>query len=447
MFRFGKKSTRVGIRAALLAGATVAAVGLGSIGTASASLSCEGSDIVGRGSSLQKVIEQNVWKVGFETGVCSTEPNTPTITYESVGSGGGLEKWNHNGKAGSINTAYSFIGTDDALTTAQIGNVTSVAGGASLLTIPVAQTSIGVIANPPSGCTVGVITNKELEAVFNGTILKWSELSTNLASPNPACNYAIKRVVRKDGSGQTYQFKNYLWLINKKPVPCTAEGEKTWQELEPITISGTGAPNTVWPEDEGCATTKSALIKPAANGGGEVAKEVTQTSNSIGYASLPDMETKIAACEETSSCKNTEILSMQNNGKKKLSEATFSSPLLGEEEANCLTAEYTVPTLARKSIKVGAGLNVDWSQVFGAKITTGGYPLCTLTYNLAFTKYSGPGFTLGQEKTVNDYINEYIVQSAGQAGAATEFYAPLPTGIVSHDVLGAAKFAAGKIGF
>lgn len=447
MLSFGRrKSARAGIRAALLAGATVAAVGLGTVGSASASLSCEGADITGRGSSLQKVIEQNVWKVGFETGVCSTEPNTPTITYEATGSGAGLEKWNHNGVEGKINTTYSFIGTDDAPTAAQITNMTGVAKGASLLTIPVAQTAIGVIGNPPPGCTVGVITNKELEGVFSGRILKWSELSTNLASPNPACNYAIKRVVRLDGSGTTFQFKNYLWLINKLSIPCTTEGEKTWQELEPI-VSG-GKPNTVWPEDEGCATTRSALLRPPANGGGEVVKKVIETSGAIGYASLPDMESKLIACEETSTCKNSEILSMQNNGKKKLSEATFSSPVLGEEEANCLSAVYTVPALAKRSTKVGNGLNADWSQVFGAKLVTGGFPLCTLTYNLAWNKYSGPEFTLGQEQTVNDYINEYIVQTAGQEGAATKFYAPLPTGETSaHNVLDAAKFATGKIGF
>jgi ABC-type phosphate transport system substrate-binding protein len=451
MFSFGKKSTRIGVRAALLAGAVVAVVGLGSVGSASASLSCEGSNIKGKGSSLQKVANEKIWISGFETGICN-KGTEPKVTYDPAGSGAGLEEWNHNNVKKSINTEIAFVGTDDAPTTAQIGNITSVSGGAGVLTIPVTQTSIAVPANPPAGCEVGVITNKDLELVFNGTILKWSQLSTNLAAPNPACNFAIKRVVRFDGSGTTFQFKNYLFQINKKPIPCI-EGtgpEKTWQELEPI--EGGSKPNVSWPEDEGCATTKSAVIKPGAKGGGEVVKKVIETSGAIGYAALPDVESKLVACEETSTCKNTEILALQKDGKSKLSEADFSSPgIPGEEEANCLTTLYTVPVNAQTS-KTHTALNVDWSGVFGAKTNTtttgGGYPLCTLTYDLAFNKYSGPGFTLGQEQTVNDYINEYIVQSAGQAGVATKYYAPLPTSLtLSHNVLGAAKFAASKIGF
>ena len=56
--------------------------------------------------------------------------------------------------------------------------------------------------------------------------------------------------------------------------------------------------------------------------------------------------------------------------------------------------------------------------VFGAKTNTsktgGGYPLCTLTFDLAFNEYSKPGFTEGQETTANDYLKEYIVQRPGQ---------------------------------
>src|SRR5262249_8684258 len=98
MLSFGKKkSARAGLRAALLAGATVGAfalVGLGAAGTASASLNCGGSAITGAGSSLQKVAQQNVWTPGFNgaTGVC---PSGPGIAYEPVGSGAGMANWNH----------------------------------------------------------------------------------------------------------------------------------------------------------------------------------------------------------------------------------------------------------------------------------------------------------------------------------------------------------------
>lgn len=442
----GRKTVRAA-RAALLAGAAVAAFGL-SAGSASASLSCTGEDIIGRGASLQKVAQQNVWGPEFNTAICTfgTEPN---VTYESVGSGAGLEKWNHNGVEGKINTAYSFIGTDDAPTTGQIANMTSVAGGAGLLTIPVTQTAISIIANPPPGCDVETITNKDLENVFNGTVLKWSQLSSILAEPNPACNYAIKRVVRTEGSGTTYQFKNYLWLINKKGLPCTTggtEGKATWQELEPIVTAG--KPNIDWPEDEGCAVPRSPVLRGA--GGGGVADKVIAESGSIGYTALPDAKSKIVACEIAETCKNTEILALQRNGKRKLGEATYANPASGEQ-ANCATARYKVPPTAR-SAKKNTALNVDWSQVFGAQIDTSkagsGYGICTLTFDLAWNDYSNAGFTVGQELTVRDYLTEYVTATAGQVDIASNYYAPLPTSeAVAYNVLQAAQFAAGKIGF
>jgi ABC-type phosphate transport system substrate-binding protein len=443
MLSFGKKSTRAGIRAALLVGATVAAVAL-SAGSASASLSCEGSNITGKGSSLQAIAQTSVWKTGFETGICNEEGKKPTITYESASSGAGLKEWNFDNVTKSINTSFSFIGTDDAPTAAQIANTTSISKGASVLTIPVAQTAIAIPANPPAGCEIEVITNKDLENVFNGSILKWSQLSSVLAEPNPACNYAIKRIVRAGSSGTTYQFKNYLYQINKKSLSCLTGGEKTWAELE-----ATGTLNETWPEDEGCAVTKSALEK--VSGGGGLAEKVAKTPRSIGYASLPDVKSKFTSteCEIVSNC---EILSVQNNGKKKFSEMTTASPVGKESTANCAKAVYTMPTLARKSTKVGAGLNVDWSLVFGAKLDTtasgNGYPLCTLTYDLAFNKYSGPEFSKGQEETVSDYLKEYVVQPSGQTAITSNFYAPLPEGTtVAQNVKAAAVFAAEKIGY
>jgi len=445
----GRKTARVA-RTALVAGAAVAAFGFNA-GSAAAAPSCTGANITGRGSSLQKIAQQNVWAPNFHTNVCSSGTE-PTVTYESTGSGAGMEKWNHNGVEGKINTAFSFIGTDDAPNATQIANITSVSGGAGLLTVPVAQTSIGVIANPPAGCKIGAMTNKDLQNVFNGSILKWSQLESLLTAkggtPNPACNYAIKRVVRTEGSGTTYQFKNYLFQLNKKGLPCTTGetlGLATWQELE---ANGSGGhPNIDWPEDEGCAVPRSAVLRAA--GGGAVAEKVIAESGSIGYASLPDIKSKLKACELTETCKNTEVLSMQNNGLKKLTEATYASPQTGSQ-ANCATALYTVPVNARLA-NTHTALNVDWSLVFGAKTDTsktgGGYPLCTLTFALAFNEYSKPGFTEGQETTVKDYLTEYITATEGQEDIASNFYAPLPTGIASHNVLQAAQFTASKIGF
>lgn len=438
MLRFGRmKSARAGLRATLLAGATVAAVGL-SAGSASAAPSCTGSNIISQGSSLQKIAQQNVWAPAFSSEVCNSGTK-PTVTYESTGSAAGLKQWNSDGARGSINTERQFIGTDDAPTTEQINNITSVAGGAELAVIPVAQTSISIVANPPTGCTVEAITNSDLQKVFRGAYLQWSQIAT--AEGGSACESPITRVVRKDGSGTSYQFKNYLYLLNTTKLNCTTgntEGKATWQELEPIVNSETSAPNTVWPES--CkAQVLSPVVRPAGTGGGEEVKMVNNTTGSIGYAALPDAKANSAV----------DILSVQNNGQKPLLEATFASPALGGE-ANCLETQYVVPVQGR-NVAGSTGLNVDWSKVFGALPSTGGerYPLCTLTYDLAFHGYKAVGFPtpVKAETTVHDYLREYVLL-AGQTQLASSgtFYAPLPsTGGGIINVLSAAKYAGSKI--
>ncbi|HEY4780055.1 MAG TPA: substrate-binding domain-containing protein [Solirubrobacterales bacterium] len=438
MLRLGRsKSARAGIRAALLAGAAVAAVGL-SAGSASAAPLCNGTNIIGQGSSLQKIAQQNVWAPAFSSEVCNSGSH-PTVTYESTGSGAGLKEWNSDGKRGSLNHERQFIGTDDAPTAEQITNITSVAGGASLAVIPVAQTSISIDANPPTGCTVEVITNADLQRVFRGSYLQWSQIAT--AEGGSACEAPITRVVRKDGSGTSYQLKNYLYKISTTKMNCTVgntEGKATWQELEPIINAETGAPNTTWPES--CkAQVLSPVVRPAGTGGGEEVKMVNATAGSIGYAALPDAKSNSAV----------DILSVQNNGQKPLLEATFASPALGTE-ANCLETLYVVPVQGR-NVEGSTGLNVDWSQVFGASPSTGGerYPLCTLTYDLAFHGYKAAGFPTPtkEETTVHDYLREYIALG-GQAQLASSgtFYAPLPsTGGGIINVLSAAKFAGSKI--
>ncbi|HEX7245528.1 MAG TPA: substrate-binding domain-containing protein [Solirubrobacterales bacterium] len=432
----------------------MAAIGFGATGSASASLGCNGEDIAGKGSSLQKIAQENVWDPAFNTEVCAFGEE-PKVSYVSAGSGAGMEEWNHNNVKKSINTAFSFIGTDDAPTAAQIANMTSVSSGAGVLTIPVAQTAIAIMADPPAGCSVESITNKDLENVFNGSIIKWSQLEQFLTAkggaPDPACNFRIKRVVRAEGSGTTYQIKNYFNLIRGKTkgVPCTegaTEGLATWGELE--TNGAGGHPNIDWPKDEGCAIPLTEIVTAA--GGGALAKFVAENSGTIGYASLPDVKSKIAECEEKGTCKNPEVLKVQYNAKKKLSEALYASPQSGET-ANCSTASYTVPALARRAVSHNAA-NVDWSQVFGAKTNTeksgAGYGICTLTYALAWNKYSGPGFTAGQEETAKDFLAEYVTATAGQEDIESRYYQALPVGTSSAtNVLDAAQFTAGKIGF
>ena len=396
---------------------------------------CSGSNITGAGSSLQGPAQKQIWIPGYHV-LC---PGL-TVSYEATSSGAGLSAWGFNG--GSFDKTKAFIGTDDAPSAAQI-KASNAASGSNALIIPVAQTAIAVVVNPPANCEIEEITNKQLESVMRGNIKIWNKIQT---ASGPGCvNAPITRVVRAEGSGTTYQFKGYLAQINPAALACT-EGGKTWKQLEEI---GAGdKPNTVWPESGvgGCTATALSPLAKAAGGAGVVEK-VDSTDGAIGYAALPDVEAK-----KTGDTKSVEL---QNNGvSNKLSIAGFAAPADGFEGANC-HSQYTVPVAGRDG--QANPVNVDWSQVSGGNPNTAAasadaeaYPLCTLTYDIALTNYAKAGLTEGQEKTVKSYLAEYVTAEAGQDALETgnQFYAPLPAaGSAKFDVLGAARLAASKIGF
>ncbi len=432
MSRFVKRNSgRTGLRAMFLAGAAVAAIAVAGIGagSASAAVTCTGGNILGEGSSLQKISQQNVWIPQFETEICNSGTH-PKITYAPEGSAAGLNAWGANG--GAINRTRSFVGTDDGPTAAQLANIRAAAGGGNVLVVPVAQTAIAIIVHPPEGCTVTQMTGKDVERSFRGVNKTWSEVST---ASGAGCASPMTRVVRFDGSGTTYQFKNYLDSYNTAALPCIS---KTWKEIEPISDPVTSAPNTSWPES--CTgKTLSTVVRPAAKGGGEEVKKVNSTAGSIGYAALPDAQANGA-----------QLVELQNNGQS--AEPTFASPVIagasaGKGVANCGGIKYTVPKEARRT---GAILDSDWSQVFGSQPSVGGtsYPLCTLTYDLAFHGYKAAGFKFPEEATVRDFLNGYVVFGGQTALTTTESnYAPLPApeNNATFNVLAAARSAAALI--
>ena len=79
-------SAKTSLRAGLLAGASVAAIVASGLGATSAvaAPACTGGNIVGAGSSLQKLAQQNVWAPAFAAEVCNSG-KFPTVTYESIG--------------------------------------------------------------------------------------------------------------------------------------------------------------------------------------------------------------------------------------------------------------------------------------------------------------------------------------------------------------------------
>ena len=393
---------------------------------------CTGSDIVSEGPTLQELGQAATWIPGFQGpgGACFEKGSEPTVEYLTVGDAG-FGAWDFNGPDETpFDTSRAFTAADGAPDATQIENAES-ASGAGVVVIPVAQTAIGVVVNPPADCEVGQITNKQLESIFRGNLQYWGKIRT---SEGPGCaGEPITRVVRAEGSGVTLQFKDYLYRANKGKLLCTES--QTWRDLEPI-----GSGNTVWPQGGLGGCPGSALSDIVTAPGGLVSK-VNSEDGSIGYAPLPDVE----AAKEG----DTEVLALQNNGLRKLANATFADPATPADGANCDAADYRVPEDAR--VGGGSGEGVDWSRVFGADILINGenYPLCALAFDMALSDYSAAGMTAGQAATAADYLG-YVAGAAGQADidGAKAFYAALPGSVNPIlDVRGAAALAASKIGF
>ena len=286
-------SARRLVPACILSAATV--VALVAPGAASASLGtqCSGSNIGGQGSSLQKLAQQT-WDAAFNTTASKHACNgtqgtkaTPTVTYNPSGSGAGLKSWGVGKLEHKYEATNAFVGTDEApnpTAKSEIEENETTITPKTLATVPVLQAAVAVIVNLPEHCIATstsnkgrlVLNNTTLEAIWRGTITKWSEITEGgdkLSGTGCLPETPINHIVRFDGSGTTHIFKRYLGLISKSSFETTnfageSTGSKTWTEI------AEGKENTSWP-------TADAVIRPAAKGGGEEVAKVAATPSSI----------------------------------------------------------------------------------------------------------------------------------------------------------------------
>jgi ABC-type phosphate transport system substrate-binding protein len=369
-----------GRRATVLA--ALAALLLLAVGAASAS-ACPTTSIAGQGSTLQNVAQER-WIGGYEV-LCPR-----LVRYTGTGSGAGLRAWHAEGSAGTVvESGDAFIGTDDAPTGTQIGRIKERANNATVAVIPVAQAAISLPIRPPAECTIRQITNRQLSAIFEGTLTRWERLT--VATGSCETNRTIRIWARRDLSGTTYQFKHYLGLIREAT---------RWRELQRIER------NTEWP---------ITVEKPAGTGGGELVAAVAANAGSIGYANLADAQGRT----------NVTLLNVQNTGTTETTEpGQFAAPANGRN-ANCEQASYA----GRRE------LEGDWSEVYGSETTTGTYPICTLTWDVFLARtaggsgYTTASFAAGTGATAEEYAR-YIV-NAGQTAFANNFYEGLPSGILT----------------
>jgi ABC-type phosphate transport system substrate-binding protein len=391
---------------------------------------CTGSSIIAAGSTLQKLAQKSIWGPDFNTSknpqACSGALQ-PKLTYESIGSGKGLEDWGFSGHAFEAGRV-AIVATDEPVSEAEKAEIeanekTPGSVPDSVQSIPVLQAAVAVIVHLPANCTATstaapgrlVLNNTTLEAIWKGQINNWSEIKDDgdaVSGSGCVATTPFTRLVRLDQSGTTHILKKYLNLIDSEALATEADGSQTWNQLSE------GELNTVWP-----TATHAKAAK--AEGGGALVSEVAAVESSIGYASLADARSNGGFSNGTTTKKPKYADPATNGDEEKLA------------NSNCTLTKYT----NGKGTKFPPASTADsWSEVT-TETKEKNYPLCGITYDMTFSKYSAyPGTTEGEEITAKQYLTFALETGAegGQQLILNNDYEPLPTKLVKEAVKGVA---------
>jgi ABC-type phosphate transport system substrate-binding protein len=396
-------------------------------GTAAATTTCETTSIEGQGSSLQKLAQETLWIPGSK---CK-------VKYSSTGSGAGRKAFGEEKAGETLNTADTYIATDEPLGEAQLKNgdeaakgkfsIEDTGGEGQTIVIPVEQAAVAVIVNPPEKCKLEAITNKNLWELWNGTITEWSQITGKIKTgeggvteeESGKCKKKITRFVRKDVSGTTFVFKTYLSEIERIQSLTKACGKK-WSEL------AKPENNKVWPKSgsETCTGLSPVFEAETEGGSGEV-KEVVEEKQgtkegSIGYANLADARKEFTGTNRYTWVKveNESLKKGVYPGSKNANSG--KEPTKEKGQSNCEGTSYgSQPKVT---------IDDNWSAVNGANPGNGAdantnYSICTLTYDVAFANYSKAGYgteSANLQTATKEYLT-YVV-GAGQANLEKNDY-------------------------
>ena len=232
-------SARRFVTACAISAAAVAA--LAAPGAASANGPCEGTEITGQGSSLQKLAQVNVWGPAFNTKCFGKASHVHE--YNASGSGAGIKSWGASGGAANFEAKNAYVGTDqppNALQKEEIEKSDTkkeVNAHSTLLSIPVLQAAVPITVHLPAGCTAenefGTkrldLKHATVESIFEGKIVEWKQikdfgdkyLGAGCSIIKPKAKVLFTRVVREDGSGTTATFKKWMYTFHKtKNLPA-----------------------------------------------------------------------------------------------------------------------------------------------------------------------------------------------------------------------------------
>jgi hypothetical protein len=470
---------RFGVLLAVCAIAPLAA----NVAPASAAMEKECKEsITGAGSSLQKIAQREVWIEGkadafgktgelWKKSICKTLPG---VEYYSSSSGKGMAQWGNNAtetlkeeelenKSGGKEKIFpTYVGTDAAPekkgieAEGELAKMDKAGGqglkaGEGIVAVPVAQSAVAVLVSLPAGCTLKVeagkhprISAKHLyeewthktngvkgvtwEALIeNGTIEAKAGETCGAVGTKPTTTFA-----RASASGTTAGFKRFFKALKSK-VPAD---EKEWEEKTKTVEKALSAAE--WPagtgqEEEGLVEG----VKVKLEKGSQLAKAGYENANSLSYADLADM---LAVNKELAA---TKVVNHEANTKKYASflvevtnaefEKTTSTASPEEEsgESNCGGVTYEpLPTAVEG--------NADWSKVIEISQEKSGatnYPICTLTYDLAWHKYkevnakAPKAYGAEQVNAVFALLHYVVAEKEGQVELPAKHYGKLPAAV------------------
>jgi phosphate transport system substrate-binding protein len=316
----------------------------------------------GGGSSAQETA-QGVWRAGFQG-----DNSGVTVNYDPVGSGTGRENF--------ISKAYSFAGSDSALSTdeGELDSAKSRCGGEDPIEVPAYVSPIAVVYNLP-GVDELNLKPETIAGIFDDKITTWDDPA--IAADNPDADLpdtAITPVHRSDDSGTTKNFTDYLAKASNGAWGYDAD--------------------SIWPKQSGeAAEGTSGLVAAVKSGEGAIGYADESQAGGLGIAAIG----------------------------------------VGEE-FNKPSAEGAAMVLANSPRTEGRA-DVDMAIDIDRTITdSGAYPLLLASYLIACQHYDDAN----EAALVKGFLS-YAVSDAGQQAAADQAgSAPLDADLASEasDIVG-----------
>ncbi len=382
-------------------------------------------------------------------------PGDDLIYYKGSGSGSGINAF--GGSNGVRDQSIRFIGTDDPMTPTQVANaeegsnpvnVNPDGDDGEFHTIPILQGVVAVIVNVPDTCRPASFsnfrpalpfggagsTNSVVEEAFSGEGATWASLGYVLKSNTAApCTVPIKRVVRRDNSGTTFAFKQFLNSTDK-------DNDTNWEANDQ-----TGEDNTIWLGhgrdrdgtcdgiDAGTPVSNPYICTGTGSGNPFVADTVNTTDGSIGYSDLATARFK----------------GFDFTGTSPLGDDTYwlklyqpaANPVLRDPARDQANGWRSTATTAQKGANcnnntkynnIPSNTKSDWSPVIQAQ-SGPVYPICALSYMGAWEDMEDVYPTVpyaqlqAEQAAVRRYI-EYILGTDPVGVGADEGQTILPQG-------------------